>query len=46
MEAADRDRQPGGEERPRKVDRAGKLVRLHADEADKRLAAAACGSRG
>ena len=39
VEAADADRQPGGEERPREIDRARKLVRLHADQADQRLAA-------
>ena len=32
MEAADAHRQAGGEEWPRQVDRAGKLVGLHADE--------------
>ena len=39
VKAADADRQPGGEERPRQIDRARKLVRLHADQADQRLAA-------
>ena len=39
VEPADADRQPGGKERPRQVDRARKLVRLHADQADQRLAA-------
>ena len=33
MEAADADRQPGGEERPGEIDRARELVRLHADQA-------------
>ena len=39
VEAADADRQPGVEERPRQIDRARKLVGLHADEADQRAAA-------
>ena len=39
VEAADADRQPGREERPREIDRARELVRLHADQADQRLAA-------
>ena len=44
VEAADGDRQPGGEERPRQVDRARELVGLHADQRDQRPAAGACGS--
>ena len=39
VEAADADRQSRGKERPRKIDGARKLVRLHADEADERPAA-------
>ena len=39
VKAADADRQAGGKERPRQIDRARKLVRLHADQADQRLAA-------
>ena len=34
MEAADHHRHAGGAQRPREVERARKLVRLHADEAD------------
>ncbi len=41
MKAADGDRQPGGKERLRQIDRARKLVRLHADQADQRAAAVA-----
>ena len=39
MEAADADRQAGGEERPRQIDGARKLVGLHADQPDQRPAA-------
>ena len=39
MEAADADRQPGGEERPGQIDGAGELVGLHADQPDQRPAA-------
>ena len=41
VEAADADRQPGGKERPREIDGARKLVGLHADQTDQRLAARA-----
>ena len=36
MKAAEADRQPGREERPRKIDGAGKLVGLDADQPDQR----------
>ena len=39
VEAADADRHSSGKERPRKIDGARELVRLHADEADQRPAA-------
>jgi hypothetical protein len=39
MEAADGYRETGRQKRPRQVDRASKLVRLNADEADQRAAA-------
>ena len=39
VEAADADRQPGGQELPRQVDGARKLVGLHADQTDQRPAA-------
>ncbi len=39
MKAADAHRQTGGEERLRQIDRARKLVGLHADQADQRAAA-------
>ena len=39
VKAADADRQSGGEERPRQIDRARKLVGLHADQRDQRRAA-------
>ena len=46
VEAADADRQAGGEERPGEVDRAGELVRLDADEADQGAAAGLADRRG
>ena len=46
VEAADADRQAGGEERPREIDRARKLVGLHADQADQRPAAGLADHRG
>ena len=39
VKAADADRQSGGEERPGEIDGAGKLIRLHPDQANQRFAA-------
>jgi len=41
MEAAERHRQPGLDELTRQIDGAGKLIGLHADEADQGAAAGA-----
>jgi hypothetical protein len=38
MESPDADRKAGGEERPGEINGAGKLVRLHADQANQRFA--------
>ena len=46
VKAADAHRQAGGQKRPRQIDGARKLVRLHADQADQRATALRGGSCG